>query len=57
MKLVHQDQDKTNSNKTKKMIIKWKQYVIEVTITKISIGENGYKGIQKITIYDISNKY
>jgi hypothetical protein len=38
------------------MIIKWKQYVIEVTITTISIGDNGYKRIQKITAYDISKK-
>jgi hypothetical protein len=38
------------------MIIKWKQYVIEVTITTISIGDNGYKGIQRIKTYDISKK-
>jgi hypothetical protein len=55
MKLVHQHREKKN-NKIKKMIIKWKQYVIEVTITTINIGDNGYKGIQKITTYDISNK-
>jgi hypothetical protein len=55
MKLVHQHREKKN-NKIKKMIIKWKQYVIEVTIIAISIGDNGYKGIQKITIYDINKK-
>jgi hypothetical protein len=38
------------------MIIKWKQYVIEVTIAAISIADNSYKGIQKITTYDISKK-
>jgi hypothetical protein len=38
------------------MIIKWKQYVIEVTIVAISIGDNGYKGFHKITTYDISKK-
>jgi hypothetical protein len=38
------------------MIRKWKQYVIEVTIAASSIGDNGYKGIQKITTYDISKK-
>jgi hypothetical protein len=38
------------------MIFKRKIYVIEVTITTFSIGGNGYKGIQKITTYDISNK-
>ena len=38
------------------MNIKWKQYVIDVTIIEISIGDNGYKGIQKITTYNISNK-
>jgi hypothetical protein len=46
MKLVHQDRDKKKSNKTKTMIIKWKQYVIEVTIAAISIGGNDYKRIQ-----------
>jgi hypothetical protein len=35
------------------MIRKWKQYVIEVTIAASSIGDNGYKIIQKITTYDI----
>jgi hypothetical protein len=39
------------------MIRKWEQYVIEVTITTSSIGANGYKGIQKITTYDISKKW
>jgi hypothetical protein len=43
MKLVHQDRGKkkiTKKNKvTKKMTIKWKQYVIEVTITTISIDD------------------
>jgi hypothetical protein len=29
------------------MIMKWKQHVIEVTIAASSIGDNGYKGIQK----------
>jgi hypothetical protein len=38
------------------MIRKWEQYVIEVTITTSSTGDNGYKGIQKITTYDISKK-
>jgi hypothetical protein len=39
------------------MIRKWKQYVIEViTIAASSIGDNGYKGIQKITTYDISKR-
>jgi hypothetical protein len=38
------------------MIMKWKQYVIEVTIAASSIGDNGYKGIKKITTYDISKK-
>jgi hypothetical protein len=38
------------------MIRKWKQYVIEVTIAASSIGDNGYKVIQKITTYDISKK-
>jgi hypothetical protein len=38
------------------MIRKWEQYVIEVTITTRSIGDNGYNGIQKITTYDISKK-
>jgi hypothetical protein len=55
MKLVHQHREK-KINKIKTMIIKWKQYVIEVTITTISIGDNGYKRIQKITAYDISKK-
>jgi hypothetical protein len=36
--------------------MKWKQYVIEVTIVASSIGDKGYKGIQKITIYDINKK-
>ena len=35
--------------------MKWKQYVIEVIIAASSIlGDNGQKGIQKITTYDIS---
>jgi hypothetical protein len=38
------------------MIRKWKQYAIEVTIAASSIGDNGYKGIKKITTYDISKK-
>jgi hypothetical protein len=38
------------------MIRKWKKYVIEVTTAASSIGDNGYKGIQKITTYDISKK-
>jgi hypothetical protein len=38
------------------MIMKWKQYVIEVTIVASSIGDNGYKRIQKITTYDTSKK-
>jgi hypothetical protein len=56
MKLVHQHREKIKINKIKTMIIKWKQYVIEVTIAAISIGDNGYKGIQRITTYDISKK-
>jgi hypothetical protein len=55
MKLVHQHRGKKNK-KIKKTIIKWKQYVIEVTIAAISIGDNGYKGIQKITTYDVNKK-
>jgi hypothetical protein len=55
MKLVHQHRGKKNK-KIKKTIIKWKQYVIEVTIAVISIGDNGYKGIQKITTYDVNKK-
>ena len=39
------------------MIMKWKQYIIEVTIAASSISDNGYKGIQKITTYDRSKKY
>jgi hypothetical protein len=38
------------------MNIKWKQYVIEVTIAAISIGDNGYKGIHKITTHEVSKK-
>jgi hypothetical protein len=56
MKLVHQHKGKKQKNKIKTMIMKWKQYVIEVTIATSSIGENGYKGIQNITTYDISKK-
>jgi hypothetical protein len=36
--------------------MKWKQYIIEVTIVASSIGDNGYKGIQKIPTYGISKK-
>jgi hypothetical protein len=56
MKLVHQHKGKKEKHKEKTMIRKWEQYVIEVTITPNSIGDNGYKGIQKITTYDISKK-
>jgi hypothetical protein len=56
MKLVHQHKGKKTKHKGKTMIRKWKQYVIEVTIAASSIGDNGYKGIQKTTTYDISKK-
>jgi hypothetical protein len=56
IKLVQHYREKVKNKKIETTIIKWKKYVIEVTIIAISVGDNGYKGIQNITTYDISIK-